>query len=307
MRNVSIVVHQEIKYDLSAIWNNAKLSDTTKKQYAKALENYLSTGDSLGDIVALESYASDLPKSSRAFLKAAIRIVTGGAIREAKSSATPENVNVVQALMYRMDAINDTIQVEREKGTTANIWLDKEQVTQLMTTCGDDIEGKRDWIVLALLVGAGVRRDELISLGFDAMITLPAKRNKRRSVLDVTGKGSKERQIPISDVLAKQLKEWQLVTGPGLIARSLNRKKEIQESLSAVSVFEITRRHGALIGVPELAPHDLRRTYAQLGYEAGIPITQISRLLGHANVATTQRYLNLELDLDTTISDFIPL
>ena len=55
-----------------------------------------------------------------------------------------------------------------------------------------------------------------------------------------------------------------------------------------------------------LAPHDLRWTYAQLGYEGGVPDTQISRLLGHASVAVTQRYLNLDLDLKTTVSDFIP-
>jgi integrase/recombinase XerC len=73
-----------------------------------------------------------------------------------------------------------------------------------------------------------------------------------------------------------------------------------------VALFHVVRKRGALIGKPELDPHDLRRTYAQLGYEAGVPITQISKLLGHASVATTQRYLNLELDLETTISDFIP-
>jgi integrase len=58
--------------------------------------------------------------------------------------------------------------------------------------------------------------------------------------------------------------------------------------------------------LPELAPHDLRRTYAQLGYEVGVPITQISKLPGHSSVATTQRYLNLGLDLEATISDFVP-
>lgn len=66
-------------------------------------------------------------------------------------------------------------------------------------------------------------------------------------------------------------------------------------------------KYGCKIGVPQLAPHDLRRTYAQLGYEAGVPITQISTLLGHANIATTQKYLDLSLDLETTASDFIPL
>jgi integrase len=63
---------------------------------------------------------------------------------------------------------------------------------------------------------------------------------------------------------------------------------------------------GKMIGKPELQPHDLRRTYAQLGYEAGVPVTQISRLLGHASIATTQRYLNLALDLQVTASDFVP-
>jgi integrase len=60
------------------------------------------------------------------------------------------------------------------------------------------------------------------------------------------------------------------------------------------------------MGKPELAPHDLRQTYAQLGYEAGVPITQISTLLGHSSIETTVRYLNLELDLESPVSDFIP-
>ena len=62
-----------------------------------------------------------------------------------------------------------------------------------------------------------------------------------------------------------------------------------------------------MIGLPELAAHDLRRSYAQIGYDAGIPITQIGRLLGHSSVETTQRYLNLDLDLEVTASDFVPL
>ena len=56
----------------------------------------------------------------------------------------------------------------------------------------------------------------------------------------------------------------------------------------------------------ELQPHDLRRTYAELGRRAGVPISQISKLLGHASIETTQDYLNIELDLETTISDFVP-
>ena len=69
------------------------------------------------------------------------------------------------------------------------------------------------------------------------------------------------------------------------------------------SVLDATSQTGPRSG---WQPHDLRRTYAQLGYQAGIPVTLISRLLGHAAIATTQRYLNLDLDLETTVSDVIP-
>ena len=54
------------------------------------------------------------------------------------------------------------------------------------------------------------------------------------------------------------------------------------------------------------SPTILGRTYAELGRRAGVPISQISKLLGHASIETTQEYLNIELDLEMTISDFVP-
>lgn len=72
-------------------------------------------------------------------------------------------------------------------------------------------------------------------------------------------------------------------------------------------MFNVVKKHGRAVGKPELAPHDLHRSYAQLGYENGVPITQLSKLLGHSSVAVTQRYLNLDLDLEVTASDFLPL
>jgi integrase/recombinase XerD len=126
-------------------------------------------------------------------------------------------------------------------------------------------------------------------------------------VLSVRGKGAKDMVVPISKVLAEKLRTWCVEIQTGKVARSLGRKQIIGDSLSAIGIFQIVRKHGAMIGKQELDPHDLRRTYAQLGYEAGVPLTQLSKLLGHADIATTQRYLNLDLDLETTASDFIPL
>jgi len=66
------------------------------------------------------------------------------------------------------------------------------------------------------------------------------------------------------------------------------------------------QKRGKLISKPDLQPHDLRRTYAELGRRAGVPIEQIIILLGHANIKTTQEYLNIELDLEVTVSNFVP-
>ena len=122
--------------------------------------------------------------------------------------------------------------------------------------------------MLGLLTGAGLRREALASLKFEDVILQPV--------------------------------------GDGYVARSIAKGGVIGDSISTIGVFNIVNKAGRAIGKPELAPHDLRRTYAQLGYEAGVSITQISNLLGHASLATTQRYLNLDLDLETTVSDFIP-
>ncbi len=56
-----------------------------------------------------------------------------------------------------------------------------------------------------------------------------------------------------------------------------------------------------------LAPHDLRRTCAKLCRKAGGNLEQIQLLLGHASVATTERYLGTELDLDVAVNDGLGL
>lgn len=286
---------------------NPKLQPTTKAQYKKAIGNALAAGVSLGDPASLGQYAANLPKSSRAFLKAAVRLWGDDLARQAKAGATPDNVNAVTATVYRLEALNEAIQVEAAKGQKAHSWLSQSEVKRLLDTCNvKTIQGKRDKVVLGLLVGAGLRREELVNLTFEDVVTLPLG-GKFRTALNVTGKGAKDRVVPLSDRLAAALDQWGAIVGnTGPIARSITKGGRIGGSISAIGIFQIVNKAGATIGKPDLAPHDLRRTYAQLGYEAGVPITQISKLLGHSNVATTQRYLNLDLDLAQTVSDFIP-
>lgn len=292
---------------LGAIEGAAHLAESTKGKYRRAVERCIEAGVDLFDADDLTAYAGGLSNSGRAFLKAAVKLVTDRLAVQVKAAATPDNVDAVAATLYRVDALQSAVPTKAPQGQKAHTWLSQAQVKALLDTCdGDGLKGQRDRLALGLLVAAGLRRAEAVGLAFDDVKLQPVK-GKMRTVLDVEGKGSKRRVVPISDALANALDEWAgVVGGAGLILRSVTQSGEVGESLSGAALFYIVQERGAAIDEPDLAPHDLRRTYAQLGYEAGVPITQISKLLGHANVATTQRYLNLDLDLTTTISDFVP-
>lgn len=77
-----------------------------------------------------------------------------------------------------------------------------------MGSCEDRLTGRRDRVVLALLVGAGLRREELVSVRCEDLVDLPAKNGKVRWVLQINGKGDKNRVLPISGVLAGRVREW---------------------------------------------------------------------------------------------------
>lgn len=301
-------------FTLQAIQNNSKLAASTKHQYKKAVSNYLATGRSITDPHALTEYAGTVGSSTAAFLKAAVKVLAREVEMQVKSGATAANVLEAQAMVYRTEALQSAITINPPKGSKAHTWLSQKQVTELLAASDRRKSGKpeaaivtqRDRLAIGLLVAAGLRRQEAVNLKFEDVQLQPLGDNIR-TVLNVKGKGAKDRIIPISDQLANAISAWgEVVCGAGYILRSLGRNKQVGENMSTTALYNLIQKRGGMTGNHNLQPHDLRRTFAQLGYEAGITITQISTLLGHANLETTQRYLNLQIDLGTTISDFIP-
>lgn len=291
---------------LTMIALSPDLADGTKKKYSAAVRRYLDTGGDLADALSLATYAEQVSNSDRVHLKAVVKLYTKRLATVIKAQATEDNEAKASAALMRLEALQEAVEVKTPQGQKAHTWLSQAQVERLLDTCADDLKGRRDRLALGLLVAAGLRREEAANLTFADVILQPVK-GKMRTVLQVAGKGAKSRVVPISDSLANGLDEWgQEVGHQGRILRSIDRRRELRDSISTVALYHITQAHGADIGKPDLAPHDLRRTYAQLSYEAGIALTQLSRLLGHASVATTQKYLDLSLDLEVTASDFIP-
>ena len=292
------------------IQNDPTLQPSTKHQYIKALENYLVTGGSLADPQTLTEYALTVSSSTRSFLAAAVTRLAQELEQLAKGSATPDNIAVIQAAVFRTQALQSAIKIKSPQGEKAHTWLSYHEAEQLLEACNRRPSGKkefeiyalRDRLAIGLMMAAGLRREEAANIQFTDII-----KQDKRYVLNVTGKGAKNRVVPVSDRLAEAIIDWQfLIDTEGLILRSLGRNKEPKDSISTTGLYNIVQKRGAMIGKPELQPHDLRRTFAELGRRAGVPISQISKLLGHSSIETTQEYLNIELDLETTISDFVP-
>jgi site-specific recombinase XerD len=88
-----------------------------------------------------------------------------------------------------------------------------------------------------------------------------------------------------------------------VIFRRVRRGGHIQDTqMTAQGIWEVVQQYSP---VPNLAPHDLRRTFAKLSDKGGAPLAQIQKSLGHDSIDTTARYIGTTLDLQNAPSDFI--
>jgi integrase/recombinase XerC len=156
--------------------------------------------------------------------------------------------------------------------------------------------GVRDRAVLELLYGSGLRIAELCGLDVEDVDL------EGRSVR-VMGKGSKERVVPMGDfaaaALADYLEEgrgWFLpADGSGWTAREgalfLNRRKKRMGPRDARAMVE--RYAERVLAGRKVSPHTLRHSFATHLLEGGADIRAVQELLGHASLATTQRYTHV--------------
>lgn len=309
-----LTIHTPAVYDALELSN---LAPSTKIKYRRTWENALAAGVDLTDPDAIIEYASALSVTGRRYLSAMMKIQLDTLERRIKGSVDPSRVDAgdaaqIQALLWNIEALRSArseISADEPEGKTVHIWLTQQQVEQITAmpfrATQKDLKAHRDYIVLAVLLGAGLRRKEMSELTFDALRQVPHA-GEIRDVLQIWGKGAKNRVVMISPTLASHIREWERITGGGQIARSIHKSGKLGDSLSEFGIFEIVREYGGLIGVPELAAHDCRRSYGRLIYEeTGGDIMFVKNILGHESVKTTTRYIGLDLDLAVDPRNFV--
>ena len=144
----------------------------------------------------------------------------------------------------------------------------------------------RDDAVIELLYGSGLRVAELCSLNLDSL-------DVRKRCVRVMGKGSKERIVPVSDPTLAAVKAWRTL-----------RNELVDDANADVEALFLNQR-GRRLGSRDVRrilddrslapthPHALRHTFATHLLDNGADLRVVQELLGHGNVATTQRYTHV--------------
>ena len=149
----------------------------------------------------------------------------------------------------------------------------------------------RDVALLEVLYATGVRVSELCGLDV-------ADLDRSRRTLRVLGKGDKERTVPYGAPAARALEDW--LAARGLVAlRTAGGALFVGargRRLDPRAVRDVVHRAAALAGVPDLGPHGLRHSAATHVLNGGADLRSVQELLGHASLATTQRYTHVSTE-----------
>jgi site-specific recombinase XerD len=297
-----IIHFDQLHHLIDLLVLNGISSAHTKRAYQQALEEFViwfqaCPGRHL-DKAAVQSYRAELESKGLAPSSINIRI---SAIRRLVLEAADNGL-----LQPEVSAAIGRVHGARRAGTRLGNWLSREQAEELLTAPDPTTRiGRRDRALLAVLLGAGLRRSEASRLTFEHL----QLRDGRWVIADLLGKHNRVRTIPIPTWCKAIIDEWAAVAGvnTGPVLLRLDKSGRVWRTrLSEQAIFTIVKTYAAALGIT-LAPHDLRRTWAHLAHKGAAPLEQIQLSLGHASVVTTELYLGVKQNLQDAPCDHLGL
>src|SRR5580692_2719978 len=195
----------------------------------------------------------------------------------------------------------------RQTGTRLGNWLTREQAKELLAVPDrSKLKGKRDYVILALLVGCALRRQELASLKIEDV----QLREGRWVLADLEGKGRRIRTVAIPIWVKQGINAWMIAAGidKSRLLGSVSKSGKVnRDTLSDWAVWSVVEQSSKQIGIEHFGAHDLRRTCAKLCRKNGGDLEQIKFLLGHSSIQTTERYLGSEQEIVIAVNDNLGL
>ena len=172
------------------------------------------------------------------------------------------------------------------------VFIDEKKINNLFNTelFDDSWAGRRDKLLLEILYQTGIRRAELIGLK-DTDI------DSYNLQIKVTGKGNKERLIPISQTLADEMKNFVQEKKTQNIACNSLLVNNRQCTLLPHEVYAIVKKYlTQSTTIDKKSPHTLRHTFATHLLNQGADINAVKELLGHSSLAATQVYTHTTIE-----------
>jgi site-specific recombinase XerD len=185
----------------------------------------------------------------------------------------------------------EAVDIANVKGTTElrGRALTKTEVSSIMKVCRADQSntGIRDAALLAILLGTGVRRSEVVGLDLKDF-------DPQSGALKVRGgKGGKDRTVYLPSSGRRIVSEWLKVRGvlAGPLLYPVSKGKRVmRRRLTDQSVLYVLQKRAEQARVKPFSPHDCRRTFISDLLGAGVDLVTVSQLAGHASPSTTAKY-----------------
>lgn len=176
--------------------------------------------------------------------------------------------------------------------------LDVEEVSRLLAAALDEKSRKkpdkkalRDRALLELMYASGLRVSEAADLKVTDL-------NQEAGFLRCTGKGGKERVVPVGSHALKWIKRYLTDCRPGLNPAADARQiflNRFGRRLSRISIWSVIKQCAGTAGIRKrITPHTLRHSFATHLLEAGADLRVVQELLGHSSISTTQIYTHVD-------------
>jgi integrase/recombinase XerD len=182
--------------------------------------------------------------------------------------------------------VNHAIDIERPNIPERKpIYLQVDEAKKMLNVVkGENKE--RDFAIITLFLHCGLRLSELTSIDINHITG---------EVLSVIGKGNKQRIIPLDDECIKVIEEY-LKVRPEIEGEKALFISEQKNRMCNKSVRDVVKKYIGKAGLDmkKYSTHRLRATCATLLSKGNVPVEQIQKLLGHANISTSMRYVGIE-------------
>lgn len=168
--------------------------------------------------------------------------------------------------------------------------MSKEEMEDLNEHIFEQVHDILEQCIMEVLYQTGIRKAELCGLVFENV-------NTNGNELKVTGKGNKERVIPISGELSSLLKSYLEIRKPQAEYQSYFFVNKKGKKLNEKFVYLVVNKYLSLITTKEKrSPHILRHSFATHVLDNGAEISKVKKILGHSSLASTQVYTNANIE-----------